>query len=293
MADDATTPNGSAPEPNEIEPNEIQEVGPSLFRVPLITPTLPPATRTNTYVMAYPSGTWVLDPGSPDPNELATLLDFVDTLPGGRAGIAGYIVTHRHGDHWGGLGWLMQRAPAPIVARDHSALPVEGHHPKRHGIDWLESAAPELDVVLTPGHCDDHIAVLTPERDLLAGDVVAGIGTVVIAPPDGHMRSYFETLEWLIDATPRRIFPAHGPTCLDGVAKLREYLAHRTHRENQVIAALREHEPADPADLVPDIYPDLPFTYYPLAGYSVLAHLIKLEEEGRAARGRKGWALEV
>ena len=47
MADDATTPNGSAPEPNEIEPNEIQEVGPSLFRVPLITPTLPPATRTN------------------------------------------------------------------------------------------------------------------------------------------------------------------------------------------------------------------------------------------------------
>jgi len=88
------------------------------------------------------------------------------------------------------------------------------------------------------------------------------------------------------------LFPGHGPTIQDGIARLEAYHRHRLMREGQVIEALGETGPASPEELVPHIYPDLAPFLRPVAARSVTAHLIKLEQEGRAARSDGNWSLE-
>jgi glyoxylase-like metal-dependent hydrolase (beta-lactamase superfamily II) len=261
------------------EPIQVERVSPSLIRVPLRTATLPPATRTNSYVLRD-AGLWIVDPGSSRRRQLKRLLEVLEREPEGIIGLRGYLVTHHHRDHWGGLRWLLRRRDAPVICHDETRLDLDGAHFRPPA--WLAQRAPKTTLLHAPGHAADHLVVLTAERDLVAGDVVAGVGTVVIDPPDGSMADYFATLRRLLALSPRRIFPAHGPTIEDGPAKLREYLDHRTMREQQVLDGLRRSGPATPAQLVPHIYQDVPIWAHPLAARSVLAHLIKLRDEGRA-----------
>jgi hypothetical protein len=98
------------------------------------------------------------------------------------------------------------------------------------------------------------------------------------------MTAYIRSLREMSRLSPRRIYPGHGPVVFDAPAKLEEYLAHRTHREKQILSALAEGK-RTPAEMVPGIYGDeVPESMYPTAARSVLAHLIKLEREGRIAR---------
>jgi hypothetical protein len=85
------------------------------------------------------------------------------------------------------------------------------------------------------------------------------------------------------DLGPRTIHPGHGPLVLDAVGKLDEYVAHREERERQLIAALGADARAID-ELVPSIYVGYPQQLYELAGRSILAHLLKLEAEGRAQK---------
>jgi hypothetical protein len=64
----------------------------------------------------------------------------------------------------------------------------------------------------------------------------------------------------------------------EGVAKLHEYLAHRTARERQILAALAQGA-APIAVLVQRIYTDVPAVLHAAAAHSVAAHLRKLERE--------------
>jgi glyoxylase-like metal-dependent hydrolase (beta-lactamase superfamily II) len=273
------------------EPTDVETIAPGLIRVPLTTPTLPPATRTNTFLLSTDAGLWVVDPGSPHKRELTRLLKAIDATPEGRAGVRAFIITHHHRDHWEGLDWLRSRLAAPLVARDHDRIHVRGF--ERASVQWFEEQATGYELIHTPGHASDHIVIRTSDGDILAGDLVAGIGTVVIDPPDGHMGDYIESLSRLLERGVRRLFPAHGPTIEDGPGKLEEYLAHRAMRENQVLNGLAAHQPATPADLVPDIYTDIPLLLYPFAARSVLSHLIKLEEEGKVQSSELGFVLEA
>lgn len=269
------------------EPREIERLSRHVVRVPMLTPTIPPATRTNTYIISTVQGHWIVDPGSPHENELARLLTAVDGLPRGRDLVRGYVVTHHHRDHWAGLERLLVLMPAPVFAKDPSRYELTGEilEPRRLHEDLEGFLVPDA-----PGHTADHIAVLTPDRDLIAGDIVAGEGTVVVDPPDGHLGDYLSTLERLLALRPRRVFPAHGHTIDDGPAKLQEYIDHRLEREEQVIHWLKGLAPAEPQDLVPHIYADYPVFLHPLAARSVLAHLIKLEDEGRVKRDDERWS---
>ena len=268
------------------EPREIERLSKHVVRVPMLTQTIPPATRTNTYVVNTAQGQWIIDPGSSRPEELKRLLGCIEGLQGGRDALRGYVITHHHRDHWAGLEGLLALMPAPVFAKDPSRyeLAAEFLGPRR-----LQEALEGFLVSHAPGHASDHIAMLTPERDLIAGDIVAGEGTVVIDPPDGHLGDYLATLEELLALGPRHVFPAHGHTVEDGAAKLQEYIDHRLEREGQVIKWLRALTPAAPPDLVPHIYADYPVLLHPLAARSVLAHLIKLRDEGRVTTDGERW----
>jgi glyoxylase-like metal-dependent hydrolase (beta-lactamase superfamily II) len=136
----------------------------------------------------------------------------------------------------------------------------------------------------TPGHALDHLCfILEEENALFSGDNVLGVGTTVIPAESGDLGDYMASLQRVLSQEPGRIYPAHGPCIEDGPAKLREYIAHRQDRENQILSAMGtgvQHVP----DIVAEVYAAYPKTLHPAAGQSVASHLLKLEREGRVRR---------
>lgn len=229
---------------------------------------------TNTWVV----GRWpavVIDPAMDDAAHLREVLKVA-----GRIGAI--LLTHDHPDHAPGATTLAGMTGAPV----HAIHPAQGMERLRDG-QVLRMPGVELVAVATPGHTADHVAfLLQPDRALFTGDAVLGRGTSVIDPPEGDLAQYLRSLHRMRDLEPRTILPGHGPIVLDAVAKLDEYLEHRAMREEQVLAGLAEGA-RTPEELVPAIYGDYPVELHPLAARSVLAHLIKLEGEGRVERSKK------
>src|SRR5690606_22278403 len=116
----------------------------------------------------------------------------------------------------------------------------------------------------------------------IVGDMVAGVGWILIDPDEGDMADYLASLAILLERPARRLLPAHGPVIEDGPQKLREYIAHRTLREERVLAALSGKLDASLDELLPDAYADTPKLLWPLAARSLRAHLDKLVREHRA-----------
>jgi glyoxylase-like metal-dependent hydrolase (beta-lactamase superfamily II) len=148
----------------------------------------------------------------------------------------------------------------------------------------VRAGALDLVALHTPGHTSDHMAFFEPNSaGLFTGDTVVGRGTSFIDPPDGDLVLYLRSLKRLQELEPRTLYPGHGPVVVRAREKIREYLAHREERESQVIAALADG-PRTIAEMVDVIYADHPKDVRPLAARSVLAHLLKLADEGRAER---------
>jgi glyoxylase-like metal-dependent hydrolase (beta-lactamase superfamily II) len=138
----------------------------------------------------------------------------------------------------------------------------------------------EVTCVFTPGHADGHLCFERGGASIV-GDMVAGIGTILIDPSEGDMAEYLASLGALLERPAKALLPAHGPMISDGPSKLREYIAHRTMRENRVLAALSARSDGSVEDLVPDAYSDTPKMLWGIAGRSLRAHLDKLVKEGR------------
>jgi glyoxylase-like metal-dependent hydrolase (beta-lactamase superfamily II) len=136
-------------------------------------------------------------------------------------------------------------------------------------------------VLHTPGHARGHLCLVEESsRAAIVGDMVAGLGTIVIDPPEGDMGDYLAQLRRLKDLPVRALYPAHGPAIPDGPAKLLEYLAHRQQREQMVLEAIRAGDGTVP-DIVRRAYQDVPALVHPIAERSTQAILIKLVREGK------------
>jgi glyoxylase-like metal-dependent hydrolase (beta-lactamase superfamily II) len=259
-------------------------VAPGFSVVPLRTPTLPPATHTNCVVAGH-GPVVVIDPASPYSDEQDELLT---ALRESGAEVQAIWLTHHHLDHVGAATALGDALSVPIAAHPATAKRLEGHVVVSEMLyegDTVDLGGLELEVLHTPGHARGHLAFRdVARRIVVAGDLVAGQGTIVIDPPEGDMRDYLATLGRLISDGVGPIIPAHGPAIPDGEAKLLEYIAHRMAREEQLEAALRKRESAYAIDLVPGTYPEIPAMFHPLAARQVLAHLLKLEAEGKVDR---------
>ncbi len=263
--------------------------GPGIHVVPLRTPTLPPATHTNCVVLGH-ERVIVVDPASPYPEEQERLAAWME----GRQVVAVWL-THHHLDHVGGANDARSRWDVPVCAHPVTKARLQGA--VAIDVELFEGDRPDavhdldlgIDIVAlhTPGHARGHLAFREETtRTVVAGDLVAGQGTIVIDPPEGDMTDYLATLGRLVHETCGAIVPAHGGLIEDGEGKLLEYIAHRKMREEQLVEALaaRESRSGRPLDLVPAIYPDVPAMFHPLASRQVLAHLLKLEAEGTVDR---------
>jgi glyoxylase-like metal-dependent hydrolase (beta-lactamase superfamily II) len=228
---------------------------------------------TNTWIVGEDPAI-VIDPGP----EIPSHLDEVARVAG-RVGAV--LVTHDHPDHAPGAAAFASSVGAPLLAyrlagaerlRDEQVVRTDGV---------------ALTVVSTPGHTSDHVAFFEAAAGaLFTGDAVVGRGTSFIDPPGGDLAQYLRSLKRMQGLGARTIYPGHGPVVLDARAKLQEYLDHRARREEQVLASLAEGPATIPA-MVDSIYADYPPDVRPLAARSLLAHLLKLEAEGRVARKGK------
>jgi glyoxylase-like metal-dependent hydrolase (beta-lactamase superfamily II) len=229
---------------------------------------------TNTWIVGD-APALVLDPGPDDPRHLAEVAR--------TAGSVGAIaVTHDHPDHAPGALPLAAMTGARVFA----ARPADGMQRIRDG-EQVSTGSVSLAVVATPGHTHDHVAFFDARMgSLFTGDAVLGRGTSVIDPPEGDLAAYLRSLRRMRELGPRTIYPGHGPVVLRALAKLDEYLDHRRMREEQILTALGDAS-RTPEELVAEIYSDYPSEVRELAARSVLAHLLKLEVEGRADKRTK------
>jgi glyoxylase-like metal-dependent hydrolase (beta-lactamase superfamily II) len=274
--------------PGEV-PDRLTQVAPGIRVLALETPTLPPAAHTNTYVVGPERGHQVvIDPGTPYPDQQRVLARAIadETAQGRPLGLV--LLTHHHGDHVGGATALAQAFGVPIAAHANTARRLAGRvEVTRELGDGEVLDGYDVRCVYTPGHADGHLCFEHGGASIV-GDMVAGFGTILIDPVEGNMTHYLASLAVLLARPATRLLPAHGPAIEDGPGKLREYIAHRTMREDRVLAALRAVTDASPSELVPTAYADTPKLLWPLAERSLRAHLDKLVGEGRAREAAPG-----
>jgi ribonuclease/clavin/mitogillin len=147
----------------------------------------------------------------------------------------------------------------------------------------LLAGEPDMSVLVlhTPGHARGHLCFVDEQqRSAVMGDLVAGIGTIVIDPPEGDMDDYIGSLARMGMLSPNTLFPGHGPAIVNGVQKLREYVDHRLWREGKVLDAWNEGL-RQPSEMLPKVYADTPKEAWPLAERQILAHLERLRREKR------------
>jgi glyoxylase-like metal-dependent hydrolase (beta-lactamase superfamily II) len=246
----------------------------SIVRVLAPNPDVLTLDGTNTWIVGN-GPTIVVDPG-PD------LRGHLDEVARSAGRIAAVLVTHDHPDHAPSASSFAGEVDAPLFA-----FRLDGARRLRDG-QVFPAGGGELRAVLTPGHTSDHVAFFEPSaRALFTGDAVLGRGTSFIDPPEGDLGRYLTSLRRMLELGPRTIYPGHGPIVLDATGKIREYLSHRQERENQIVQALAAG-PRTVDDLVRQIYVDYPPDVRPLAARSVLAHLLKLETEGRTTKDGRG-----
>lgn len=244
------------------------------------------------------NNTWLLPGRAPTlvdaaTGEAAHLSALEEALGSDR--LAQVLVTHAHQDHADGS--------EPLAARWPGAAFRKMPWPERdraHAVEWTPIADGEvipagdgaLRAIHTPGHAPDHLCFFDEAGGILfsADLVVPGTTVVIPASHGGSLSQYLASLRRVQALAPARMLPAHGGPIDDPQAILREYIEHRRRREEQIVAALRAGV-GRPEDIVDRLYDGLAPALRGMARESVVAHLIKLAEEGRAHSEGPEWEI--
>jgi ribonuclease/clavin/mitogillin len=273
------------------------EFRPNYICFPVRTPTKPPATHTNCYLVYTSKELFIIDPGSPYEDEQQALADCVNQLITEGRRVKEIGLTHMHPDHVSGVNVLQKQLAEPVKVAAHrlTAEPLAGNVSVDRFIEDGESivleGSPQIELraLHTPGHARGHLCFYGPRTGtLISGDNIVGLGSVLIDPPEGSMRDYLDSLARM-RALPDLsvIFGGHGPAIGNPYEKLDEYIAHRLEREQNILNAIAEGA-ATPKEIVSRVYTDVSPKAHGMAERAVLAHLEKLVAEGSVLEEKPG-----
>ena len=278
---------------------ESAQIAPGAWRLALETPTLPPATATNTLVLGH-DRLVVIEPATPHAGEQARLDALLDELLGEGRELAAILLTHHHADHVAYAPLLRARHGAPIITHAQTAARLDFPVDETFERGWSLAlgGGHVVEALDTPGHVTGHQLFWDRQTGIAhAGDLVAGEGTVLIDIRDGgDMREYLDSLtrmaarvrdERAEGRTPRFV-PAHGPVLDDPLAVLDYYLRHRLEREDKVRKAVVEDGRRVFPAILAAAYADTPKRAWPFAALALEAHLRKLVDDGELRRVGKG-----
>ncbi|TGS71783.1 MBL fold metallo-hydrolase [Mesorhizobium sp. M3A.F.Ca.ET.174.01.1.1] len=269
-------------------------VAPHVLRVTATNPSPFTFHGTNSYLVGRETLA-VIDPGPDDDAHLETLLAAI----GGRP-VSHIFVSHTHRDHSPLAARLKARTGATVLAegphRPARALRIGEINPLDAsadtafipdvaladgtlvpGDDWA------IRTVLTPGHAANHAAfALEGTGILFSADHVMAWATSIVAPPDGAMADYMESLDSLIERDDRLLLPGHGGPVVAPRKFMRGLKTHRKMRERAILERIRDGD-RTVKDMVAAIYRDTDPRLHGAAGLSVLAHLEDLVARGLVA----------
>ncbi|MEI9986369.1 MAG: MBL fold metallo-hydrolase [Aliidongia sp.] len=268
-----------------VEYGAVQIMSPLVRRIVANNPSPYTFKGTGTYLVGSDSVA-VIDPGPLQDDHLAALLRALDGVT-----VSHILVTHTHIDHSPLAAALKAATGAPVLAfGPHPAHGSAGELGGDHGFvpdmrladgEVLTGRGWTLEAIHTPGHASNHLCfALREEASVFTGDHVMGWSTTVVSPPDGDMADYMASLDKLRRRPEKLHIPSHGPEIVDGPGFTRALLGHRRQREAAILRRL-ESGPSEIPDIVAQIYRELNPRLVAAAGRSVMAHLIKLEVEGK------------
>ena len=271
----------------DFTPGLPKPIGPGIVRI--VAPNPGPLTGpgTNTYLVGTDELA-VIDPGPGDAAHVEAI------VAAGAGRIAWILVTHTHRDHSPAARLLRERTGGLVVgrvARDSShqdrrfrpdAQPVDGER--------IVLADASLRCIATPGHASNHMCFLLEQGGVLfTGDHILGHVSPVILPPDGDMADYLDSLRRLREMPVALIAPGHGPMLQQPAQVIDGLIQHRLGREARAHGALQRAGMATLEELLVVVYQDIDPALHELASHTLLAHLLKLERDGRVGREGNSW----
>ena len=259
-----------------MEAGKVVELSPLVRRITAGNGSVFTGPGTNTYLVGKEEVT-VIDPGP-------AMQEHIDVITAAAPNIKQILVTHTHPDHSPGVRLLKEKLDVPAygMLTNSSKNQDQTFSPERILDDGEVFQEEEftIEVVHTPGHASNHLCfILKEEKLIFTGDHIMNGSTVVIGPPDGNMKQYIQSLEKLKDYDIEKIAPGHGEL-LENPHEVADWIInHRLEREKKVFQALQEATKGTPDSLVEKVYDDVDSSLFPIAKASLLAHLIKLEED--------------
>ena len=252
--------------------------------VPIKTATLPPADHTNCYLVGDPDGEFIIvDPAVRMREDMEALATAVERH---RGELKAILFTHSHGDHLADMSLLREAFDVPVWGSDYTAKSVPCQRVLTDG-ETLTLGRQNWTVLITPGHHPGHVCLFS-EAGLVAGDMLAGIGTILIPPHTGDMNEFRLQLERLKALKPHLVFPSHGPVVAIPDRLIDHYLSHRRARHARVLEAVRNGA-SQLVKIAEEAYADTPDAHPGLAVDQTLSHLRALATDGMVWEENGTW----
>ncbi len=252
--------------------------------LPVQSVTLPPASRTNAILLGDDDKAKLLI--DPSPNSEEEYLRLFTTIKG-RLPDAIFL-THHHPDHHQFSNRLAFELQIPIILSQGTLELLTEKFGQQYFKDielqivsenqlvtsWHGSAVRVYEI---PGHDSGHLGLAPDSMNwFLVGDLIQGIGTVVIPSNEGDMSTYLNTLKKVISLNPEVIIPSHGIP-MRTTYRLEETLKHRIKRESEILKLYQSGKSRQ--EILQELYSKIDPRLTPAAMQNIESHLAKLRKE--------------